>query len=555
MSRRHSILFGFISLILASLACNAFAPSSTEPGVALPPPSVEDLTTTPSSEVVDGLAPTATLPGETPIVVDENGQATVRVLVDLNIRQGPGVVYGRVGFLLANETAAILGRDPASGWWKVVCPARVQEVTECWISGGAQYSTATNTASVPVAAVPPTPTPEPTITATPNDSEEVVAGNNNETPSELMVYGSSEGLFAASLQNVQTAVSLDQPIQLATGTNISNVTISPNGQWVAYTTGNGQTQALRVVNIATQANQLLVTSSDLDDDPSDELSVIVSNVEWLNNSQELVFTTYEAHNQGPGLFSRNDLQLVSIINGTLTELLPSGDFAGVFSVSGNRITGSSADAVLMTTTAGGEATTLIEFPRINTASEYIYYPLPQWIGGNTAYVSIPDEDPFASGVFSIWQLSANGTAVEGPTLSGFSLFDSVRWSPNGSQLAFIDQASERGTAVLNFADGDGQNVSPYDTSNTINLFDWSPNSQFILYTTNNYYGIGQEDGAPVEFPYTNNVSDMQWLNDSVFITAVGTRGQWSLFSNTLNGNVSSLITVDADFVEFDLWTP
>ena len=150
------------------------------------------------------LAPTATLPGAQPTAASGDGSPTVRVLVDLNVRSGPGVQYNRVGFLLANANAPLIGRDPNTGWWKITCPASITIATECWISGGAQYSQATNADGVPVAQAPPTPTPEPTITPT-SESEQVaessnlvVAGNGR------LAYADNAGVWIVTLDMTQT---------------------------------------------------------------------------------------------------------------------------------------------------------------------------------------------------------------------------------------------------------------------------------------------------------------------------------------------------------------
>ena len=123
-------------LVLATLACNAFA---GRPSNALPPPPTVTPTidgqtgVTPETPVI---APTATLPGEPTL---EPAQGTVRVLVDLNVRSGPGVGFERVGFMLSGDSAPVLGRDGPSGWWKIVCPPRA-DGDDCWVSGGAQFT-------------------------------------------------------------------------------------------------------------------------------------------------------------------------------------------------------------------------------------------------------------------------------------------------------------------------------------------------------------------------------------------------------------------------------
>lgn len=134
MKDRVVIGWAILFVMLLTLACNAFAgrPSSTLP----PPPN--PTATQPAAEPspLPGLAPTVTLPSDpTPAPA----QGTVRILVDLNIRSGPGVRFDRVGFLLKDERAVVRGQDEASGWWLIECPPAA-DGDECWVSGGSQFT-------------------------------------------------------------------------------------------------------------------------------------------------------------------------------------------------------------------------------------------------------------------------------------------------------------------------------------------------------------------------------------------------------------------------------
>jgi uncharacterized protein YgiM (DUF1202 family) len=169
--QRHRVLWLLVgSLVLVSLACNAFAGTPQSP--LLPPPGLTAVPATPSGNT---LAPTVTLPGQSAPVTGtavapfpNDGQPTVRMLVDLNIRSGPSVQYARVGFFLAGDQAIITGRHAASGWWRVQCPP-LADGPDCWVSGGAAYTTATNAANVPDVTVPPPPNTPPTATPRPGE--------------------------------------------------------------------------------------------------------------------------------------------------------------------------------------------------------------------------------------------------------------------------------------------------------------------------------------------------------------------------------------------------
>lgn len=134
MSDRAIVCWAVLVLLFGSLACNAFA-GRVDP--LPPPPSVPTATPEPDPQTpAPGLAPTVTLPPDAPI---EAVQGSVRILVDLNIRSGPGVRFDRVGFLLRDARAGVVGRDPESGWWKIECPPDIIGV-DCWVSGGSQFT-------------------------------------------------------------------------------------------------------------------------------------------------------------------------------------------------------------------------------------------------------------------------------------------------------------------------------------------------------------------------------------------------------------------------------
>lgn len=134
MRDRFILGWAIVILLLATLACNAFA-GRVEPSLPQPP----NPTGQPSPEATadrPGLAPTVTLPADTP---PDPAEGAIRILVDLNIRSGPGVKFDRVGFLRQGDRARVLARDPDSGWWRIECPPQADGEV-CWVSGGAQFT-------------------------------------------------------------------------------------------------------------------------------------------------------------------------------------------------------------------------------------------------------------------------------------------------------------------------------------------------------------------------------------------------------------------------------
>jgi hypothetical protein len=84
---------------------------------------------------------------------------------DLNVRSGPGLSYDIVGTLEENEQAILIGYTGLSEgnlYWLIACPEEI-EATDCWVSGGDEFSQVGNFASVPTIFVTNTPTRIPTL--------------------------------------------------------------------------------------------------------------------------------------------------------------------------------------------------------------------------------------------------------------------------------------------------------------------------------------------------------------------------------------------------------
>lgn len=119
-------------------------------GTELPPPSVA--TSLPSPTPTPTLTPTPQPP-------------QVTVLIQLNVRSGPGTEYPVIGWLPQGSTALVTGRNPEGTWWQIVYPTG--SAGRGWVSGRPQYTLASNTEGVPVVIPPPPPPPTATPTFTP----------------------------------------------------------------------------------------------------------------------------------------------------------------------------------------------------------------------------------------------------------------------------------------------------------------------------------------------------------------------------------------------------
>ena len=552
MLRKHPILVFISIFILTAFACNAFAAGGDEPpALELPPPAVVVEETAVSD---DGLAPTATLPGSNPIdVTAVPGTATVNILVDLNIRSGPGVVFDRLGFFTKGATVPALGRETATGWWLVQCPPHIA-APQCWVSGGAEYTAPSNAEGIPVAQSPPTPTPAPTNTPAPEVNTQVAAG------SSIVAYADGSGLWVLPLDTNGDLLTAGEVVQIAADPNIQQLAVAPDGKSVAYVSGNFEENSLHVVGIDGNGSSQLANSTGFPK-PEDatDIAIVIDQIAWLPDSRSIAFNTNSQNLIGPGVQSRQDLWVASV-NGGVSERFAVGEGGQTFVISpnGQQVIFGRPEAVVRANMNGSNSETAVTFDFVNTASEYAYAPTAQWLpDGSAAYIAIADADPWQpTAMASIYRIPSSGTAVALGSILGNILFSPVHWTSSGNNLLYVqfvpDGSNEQ---ALTLAQGNGQNAQSYRVGEQLTLFALNPNNTHFLYAGNGFYGVGQPGVAPVEIAIPVGTSDMQWVNNSQYIALVGSVGSWNVVGANIAGDTADLTTINHDFVPIDVWNP
>jgi len=183
------IQIAFILLLAASLACsvpsiglqdqNAISTSAAETVIAGLTQNAPLFT--PTAEI--SLTPTATFPTETPTITPTATETQtpfqiftatstivlMSVSTPTNCRNGPGKVYNRVGAIVTDQQAEVVGKTADGEYWYIRNPDHPSDF--CWAWG--EYATLTGPVQLlPVFTPPPTPTPTLTATPEPNFSAE-----------------------------------------------------------------------------------------------------------------------------------------------------------------------------------------------------------------------------------------------------------------------------------------------------------------------------------------------------------------------------------------------
>jgi hypothetical protein len=475
----------------------------------------------------------------------------VTALVDLNVRNGPGVQYDQVGFILENDTLPVLGIHVPTGWWKIECPDTANGDV-CWVSGSEQHTRAQDTSNVAELPAPSTPTPIP---PSPEDGVALLAFIDNG-----LLYSVQLGLQQLPPQFAS------EPIQLADINRVENLTISPDGRRLAFVSTSSAANSLHVVNVDARDLRTLLVSTDLplsirQEGPNS--LVLIDQIGWLPDSKQVAFNTIATDRTGLAPVSQEDLWTVTI-DGELTQLFPPGNGGGAFAfTANNKVLLSRSDSIARADIDGTNEELILRFEPIDTASETVFYPRPQPSAQGNAYTFIPDAQPWKPDAWTtLWQIPPLGQARQLGVLTGVSLFDPVLWSPEGSHLAFVQQPLEQDLATMArvmIADEKGIDADPYAGGDGLLVHAWSADGAKFIYSGGGFYAVGRVNAPPVQtiLGAEQQVGDAQWISEETFIAAVGlpVNQSWELRSAAVAGDHITLISVAGAEPKFDIWQP
>jgi hypothetical protein len=534
--KNHALKLLIAMLALVSLACNAFA-GNLEPFPEPPSNSFQ----APADATPESMPTTST-----PI---DAGVPAVSMLVDLNVRSGPGVQYDRVGFLTEGTSAVVIGVDKKSGWWKIECPPSLSN-DECWVSGGSQFVTENNVQDVPTAVAPPTPT---TIPPT------VEAGHG------LLAYIDGGQLFVAGLDLGQNPPGLTHdPRQVSTTANVEHFAFSPDGHRIAYTAGTESSNSLNVVNLDGGDHRTLVTSSILPlavPQENIQTAVLIDTIRWLPDSHGVAFNTRVQNLEGPGGASQEDLWLATL-EGELSNIFPASEGGGYFAIeSATHVLLSRSNEITRADLHDGEQDILLQFDPINTASEYIYYPKPQPTGSG-AYIAVPAQDPWVPGAeTTLWRAPVNTPAIEIGRLTDIPLTQPVTWSSNGRQISYFQRSNSEEQPILRLltAQGDGSGAVPYAGGPGLNFIGWKPDDQLFLYAGIGFYAVGRPEAPTIQtlLPAGQIITDGKWLAEENFVVVINdpANQNWQIKSANLSGETTLLADGTGGSSMIAVWLP
>ncbi|MFZ0395402.1 MAG: winged helix-turn-helix domain-containing protein [Terracidiphilus sp.] len=168
-----------------------------------------------------------------------------------------------------------------------------------------------------------------------------------------------------------------------------------------------------------------------------------------------------------------------------------------------------------------------------------------------AYVTYPD------GI--LWR--ANGDGTDPLQLTSPPVYPkSLRWSPDGTEILFVDR-TPKGTNVIYIIASDGgipRQVLPYDTENETDP-SWSPDGKKIVYSTCPTLGASSKSdlrildlaaGKVALIPGSNGLVTPHWSPDGKFISAMTLDAMSMKVLSLASGKWSSLDTGSVAFPEW-----
>jgi hypothetical protein len=248
----------------------------------------------------------------------------------------------------------------------------------------------------------------------------------------------------------------------------------------------------------------------------------------------------------------------------LLQRFQPGQGGGAFVISPtNQVLLSRSDNLARINLDGSAGEIVIPFEFINTASEYVYYPQPQSVTGQGAFVTIPDARPWEPGAAAaLWQVPVSGPAIQLGAVDGNYLFSPVVWSQDGSRTGYVQQLVDflaQPLPQLIIGERNGENGVPHAGGDLLRFHAWRSSTDF-LYSGAGYFAIGRPGNPPHQFvlPAGREVAGAEWLINGSFLVAVGfpESGNWELRSGNAEENFRSLASLSSDLnVQFDVWLP
>ncbi|WP_420628745.1 hypothetical protein [Candidatus Leptofilum sp.] len=379
------------------------------------------------------------------------------------------------------------------------------------------------------------------------------------------IYNDISGIWLLPLDNSQSPPVASAPRQIVAAAGITRMSVSPDGQHIAYVVSDGAENKLGVVTPSGDG-KILVDLATLPYPTEFRYANVIYQFTWLPDSQTIAFNTLKRSLDSGFVEDRADLWLITT-DGALTEKFPTGTAGYTFALSpdGTQLLFGNLENIIRINLDGSQAEEVLTFPYVITYSEFEWAPLAQWSpDGAQAYVDIaPINSVLEEAASTLYQIPATGTAVALGSINNPSLYPPPSWNHDASYLGYVleERVEHTVTEHLVLTDGDGSNPTTFGAADSISVAGWNEAGTHFLYSgalyvsdNLNFLGIAQPNQSGLEALLDGKVGRLMWLNNSSYMIAIGSMGEWELFIGDLAGNLNRVGETAVDRVWFARWS-
>jgi hypothetical protein len=336
----------------------------------------------------------------------------------------------------------------------------------------------------------PFPTSTPSASSTPEPSPASISLGGLE-----IIYTQDQALYAANVAGQHRIASFSNEEGYPGCPQV--LALSSDGKWLAYT----DSYELVITHPDAAGSPLRIPSSHIARyaPAANGGTMTAAGLSWVPGIDLLLFTSMEAGIPFPA--PNDDLFQVDAAGGNLQRLLRAGEGGRIYPAPGAAWVGlSNTTRISILDLKTGELRNVLDFPAIQTHTEYGYIPNINWNADGTAFlVSIPPVDPVLdpSAPTAIWRVDAHSGKAQrlSEIYPGFQA-RLIYFSSDQSRLAYEFRQDLSGPMELHLADV----TSGSDRillSGNYRLEGWTPSGRLLLYDNAARQRIGlASDGSP-----------------------------------------------------------
>lgn len=350
-----------------------------------------------------------------------------------------------------------------------------------------------------------------------------------------------------------------QRLTSAGGVSDSNLKISDDGRWIAFSRGGD----LWLADIVNDERKLVLGNADLEDLIPDLPGVWIFDYDWMPDSHILAFNTRERSDADA--IKNNDLHLFDADDFRHTMLFPPGEGGQFhFSPDGSQIALVKPGSITLVNADGSNRReSVLTYTPSRTYAEESYYAEPTWSpDGQSLYVVLLPADIFASPTqfTSVWHISTDGKL---PRLIGnltADPLDRIIISPDGKSAAYLtkpevdNEHDQKASLILHDLLATPPSEVILDTSSWRIASEWSPDSTRFAYLSGpvleaEYPELKTATAAgatsAIKMPSDTILLDVRWLDGNHYLTLGRRMDQeiWVLLMGELGGEMIELASI------------